>query len=282
MLRLHKRLDLGLIVILLIAGILRLSFPGLYQLGKDETNLLYWSQRIANHSEIIFNSNNRAGDWIIAGIPVTRHSAFTNYIAAIPYLLVNHPYGPRLLIALMGTVTVGVLYWTVKRYVNVTSAIFAGILVAFSLSNIDWVRVVDNRTLAPLFITLWLYTGLRGYYETNQPSKVGHWLCLSAAIQSHPSNVLLGILSLFLLVFNWVTYQSQRRQLIKLTLIGWVLIGISLIPWVLGLLFKSQFNPYLFDYPVMGQINEVVNSPILRPYRLFNRFSRLIHESLDS
>ena len=214
MLRLRKRLDLGLIGILLIAGLLRMSFPGLHPIVVDEANFVFRSQRIARYGEFILNSNNPlTSSWRFGQSPLTRHSAFGNYIVALPYLVTLHPYGPRLLIAFMGTVSVGVVYITIKRYFDDVCAIITGVIMATSVSQVEWVRFVSNQTVAPLFISLWIYSGLRGYYEKNYRYQMLHWLCLSFAVQAHPSNVFLGLLSLMLLVRNWMIVEPNRAQI---------------------------------------------------------------------
>ena len=85
---LAKHIDLWLISVLLLAGVMHLSFLGLYQLSHDEIEVLFWSQWIARHREWIPHFNNRfANDWRIAQFPLVRQLPLVNYLVAIPYQL---------------------------------------------------------------------------------------------------------------------------------------------------------------------------------------------------
>lgn len=233
-------IDWQLAGVVTLAAALRLPYIGMFHLIRDEAILMIPAFGIARHGQWTWSSWNAASSWPL----LPKHSPLTVYLTAIPYLFSPDPRAPRLWVASLGVVTVGLVYWTIQRYFGQRAALIAGLLLAAQAAAVDWSRFVWNPHYAPLFIAGWILTGLLGYYEGNRRSQALHWLMLSGAIQSHPINVLMIPLSLLLLVAGWLRHKSGRATLGWATLMGWGLFLVSLLPWGIGILLES---PDLFS-----------------------------------
>ncbi len=218
-----------LVVVLLLASLLRLLGPGLYQLTADEMFILQSALLLARYGQWTWLSNGT--HWRL----VEGHSPLSDYLAAIPYLFSSDPRIGRLWVGVLGVITVAIMFFLIKRYVGRTAALFTGLLFAAHTPAVDLSRTVWGPNYGQIFIASWLMTGLLGYWEGKRWAQVLHWLALSFAIQSHPGNALLGPLSVFLIMVGWLNRPSRRNSLFRYTLAGWALFLLSLIPWGIGL-----------------------------------------------
>ncbi|MBZ0288865.1 MAG: hypothetical protein K8I30_14710, partial [Anaerolineae bacterium] len=98
---------------------------------------------------------------------------------------------------------------------------------------------VFHISLGWFFIAVWVATGLLGYYEGKSWAKWVHWIALVIALQFHPTNALLIIPTLVLVVAAWWHNRETRSTLIRDTLIGWGLAALTLVPWTIGTAFKD-------------------------------------------
>jgi hypothetical protein len=241
-----RRWDFALIGVILVAAVARLSWPGLYQLKWDEVRMLTASLRLARYGEWAWLSNNTS--W--ANLP--GHSPFNTYLISLPYLFTGDPRVPRLLIGVMGTLAAAVIYVLTRRYFGRPAALVAGLLIAVDPQAVEWSSYVWNPNIAQVFIALWLLTGLLGYYEGKPWAQAVHWLMWSLAFQAHPGNVLLLPLSLLLLAASWFRSQADRRSLLRYTALGWALVVLSLVPWIVGLIkagFLNNVTNVASDHP---------------------------------
>jgi len=220
----------SLLLVVVVAAIPRLLWPGMWIFWWDEVVLLRRSLRLVALKDWTWLSNPTT--W--SAIPI--HSPFNTYAFSLPYLFTRDPRAVRFFVGVLGVLAVLVLFLTVRRYYGGLAAAISGLLLALSPSAIDWARWVWNPNLAQVFIALWLATGLLGYYEGKQWAQILHWLMLSLAGQAHLGhgfNMLLP--SLALLAGAWLHFTDRRREVLRATLIGWALLALSLIPWMIGL-----------------------------------------------
>ena len=129
--------------------------------------------------------------------------ALANYINASAFWIFGlHYWIPRLIILVMGSLTVAILYPLGKRLVGSSSAFLAALLLAgsfyhiFELSHIAW-----SNSMTPFFVVCFLLSLMIGLQETKS-----FWLILSGflfglALQTHPSVITLipAVVSIFLL-----------------------------------------------------------------------------------
>ncbi|HKZ69840.1 MAG TPA: glycosyltransferase family 39 protein, partial [Anaerolineales bacterium] len=224
-----RAIDLSLVGVLTLAACLRWVYIGMYQLVGDEAILLYSALRLGRHGQWTWLTLNVTSWSFLPG-----HSPFSVYLIAIPYLFSPDPRLARLWVGLLAIVGIAVMYWVMRRYFGQTAALMTGLLLAAHVPLTDWSRFVWNANLAQPFIAGWLLTGLLGYYEGKRWAQALHWLALSCAIQAHPGNVLLAPLSLFLVTAGWIQHRSERRALVRATLLGWAIFAASLVPWGIG------------------------------------------------
>jgi 4-amino-4-deoxy-L-arabinose transferase-like glycosyltransferase len=224
------------LLILLLAAVLRLLFMDTYPLWADEFSVQLEGIRIALEGQrpLIGTEATFQG--------LTHHSPFTSYILALPYTLFPDPGLARAFVGLLGVLTVAIWYATVKRYFGRNAALIAALLIATLPIVIYWSRFVWNPNLGLIFIPLWFYTGLRAYHEGKRWAQVLLWLIVSANVQSQA--VLIYLLPLSLALFGWhLLKHPQRIRTIIATIIGIVLLCVSLIPWGIGLNRYAENNP---------------------------------------
>lgn len=258
-----RRIDWALVVILLIAFLARGWNPGAYPVVWDETQIHYKALMLARHGQWTWLGN--PSSW--RGLPA--HSPFSTYVLAIPYLLSTNPLVTRLFVALLGTLAVGILYVMMKRYYGYVAAIMTGLLFAVMATAVHWSRFVWNPNVAQPFIALWVFTGLLGYYEKKHWAQVMHWLMLSAAMQCQASYVLLAPVSLVLLIYGWFWDKKQRRVLLRTTVLAGVLVGVSLIPWIIGLASTPFFQTNMLSsgqlaggMPPLSDVSRIYSSVV--------------------
>ena len=227
----------ALLAVLIVAAVVRLLWPALYQFKMDEFWLMDRSLRLARHGEWTWLSNKT--NWSV--LPI--HSPLNTYIVALPYLITPDPRAPRVLVGLLGVAATGVLYAFTRRAFGPRAALITGLLFALSPFAVEWSRFVWNPNIAQPFIALWMLTGLLGYIEGRRWARIGHWLALSVAVQAHLGLASqLGPLSLLLVALAWVRQPAERRALIQHTALGAALAAVTCIPWVIGLLEAGLFQ----------------------------------------
>ncbi|GAB5494263.1 MAG: hypothetical protein Phog2KO_44780 [Phototrophicaceae bacterium] len=232
---LFSRIDFFLILILLLAGALRMIRPGLLLTWIDELNIITASVELA-----------QSGDWVWLGnetsfFLISGHSPLTTYLSAIPALVSPHPFTLRLFYGLVGVIIVGLMYWLMDKTVGRFAGRSSALLVAVMPLAIYWSRFVWNPSLAPLFLIPWLYTGYKGYSDDNQHwAQYAHWIFLSLAIQTQTALlVIVPISGMIGLVGLW----SARRnlgQFILRHLFIFAIVTLTLLPWLWGIYGESQ------------------------------------------
>lgn len=227
------RLDWRLSLVLFIACALRLSYPGLYQLVGDEVSLLNSARLLARHGVWTWVGNYSYSSFL------EWHSPLSTYFAAVPYLFSPDPRLGRIWVGLLCVAAVAIVYGTLKCYFGADAALIGGALLAAHAPAVDWSRFVFNPDFAQPFIALWMLTGVKSYQDNSRWAQPVHWLALSAAIQMHPGNALLILLSLLLVGLKLWRDGNQRWQSLRWTLIAGLLFGLSFVPWLIGLAEKN-------------------------------------------
>ena len=93
--------------ILLVAGFLRLSFPGITEFKADEARLLMLAADMAE-------GNGFATRGISSSVGVPNFPASV-WVYAIPLIVRNSAYSATLFTGLLNTAAVGLCYWLVRR-----------------------------------------------------------------------------------------------------------------------------------------------------------------------
>lgn len=220
--------DPALWMVLATAGVLRLYRPGVVATTWDETNLLYWSRWMVENSRLLLRSNQRTS---VAGLT---HSAFSNYVFALPYFITDNPIAARVLMGIMSTTAVAVVYLVMRRYFGKPAAVFGGMLLAVNIIAVEWGRFAWNPNVAPLFQALWLLTAFAGVMDDNRAARIASWPLLALTVHAHPSYVFQFIPAALLVIAAWATRRVGRKRLLTDTLIGLGLATLTFVPWGLG------------------------------------------------
>lgn len=188
------------------------------------------------------------GDIALVGPSTSVGSMFLGplyYYFMAPWLALagNDPIGPTLAVAVIGIVTIPVLYWVGRRLVGVVPAALAALAFAVSPVAIEYTRFSWNPNPAPLVMLLLLYATWKAW-----KSSAFWWVVVAIAwamiIQLHYVALLsLAPAGLFWLADVWRTWRakdSQRQKQIAL----WTGAGIGavLVSWLPLVAFDFRFN----------------------------------------
>ncbi len=209
------------LLILLLAGWLRMAFPGLTEFKADEARLLDLALDMAD------------GQFALRGI--SSSVGFPNFPASVwiyslPLFIWPHPYAATLFTGLLNTLAIAAAYWFVRRYWGITSALVAISMFAVSPWAVIFSRKIWAQNLLPLFVIGWAISAVLALVEERPKFIWLHFLCLALAIQIHLAAVaLLPATALLLLIF-------RRRVHWRSLLIGVVIALLTVIPFVIYLL----------------------------------------------
>ena len=215
------RLEITLfLLILLVAGLLRMAKPGMTEFKADEARLLTLALDMAE------------GNFALRGI--SSSVGFPNFPASVwlyslPLLLWPHPYAATLFTGLLNTLAVAGSYWLVRRYWGVSAALAATLMFAVSPWAVIFSRKIWAQNLLPLFVLGWAIGALLALVEGRPKFIWLHFICLALAVQIHLAAIaLIPATGLLLLVF-W------RRVNLHSLLLGLLLAAITVVPFAIFL-----------------------------------------------
>lgn len=149
MIRLLKKSQFWLIVILLIAAVLRFyNLAGYIQfLGDQGRDVLIVKRMIVDHQWTLLGPNASVGGFFTGPI---------YYYMMIPFLWLSHldPVGPAYLTAIIGFFTVVLTFYFCKHFFNERVALVASFLMAISPKMVDISRFSWNPNPVPFFALL--------------------------------------------------------------------------------------------------------------------------------
>lgn len=216
-----RRLDiLLLLLILLLAGVLRLGWPGVTEFKADEARLLALALDTA------------AGQFALRGI--SSSVGFPNFpasvwIYALPLLIWPHVYAATLFTGLLNTLAVAACYGFVRRYWGVGAALTAALLFAVSPWAVIFSRKIWAQNLLPLFVMGWAIGAALALVEKRPRFIWLHLVCLALAVQIHLAAVALVPATLLLLLI------FRRRVVWRHVIIGAALAAVTVLPFALYL-----------------------------------------------
>jgi 4-amino-4-deoxy-L-arabinose transferase-like glycosyltransferase len=180
--------------LLLLAGALRMAWPGITEFKADEARLLSLALEM------------RQGTLAVRGI--SSSTGFPNFpmsvwLYALPVLVWPHPYAATLFTGLLNTLAVGGGYWLARRYWGTGAALAATLLFAVSPWAVLFSRKIWAQNLLPLFVMVWAISAALALVEGRRWMLAVHILALAIAIQIHLAAVALLPATLVLLVVFW-------------------------------------------------------------------------------
>lgn len=172
-----RRFWIGLILVLVLAAIMRVAYPGVVEFKHDEAMLSLLAQDFSN-----------GGDFPLTGIPSSvgvPNPPVSVWIMAIPYAITDDPLFATMFVAALNVIGVGLLYTLAYRYIGFWPAVIAGIAYAVNPWAVLYSRKIWAQDFQTPFIILALLVGLIGFYEGKRWAKI---LCLPLllfALQIH-------------------------------------------------------------------------------------------------
>ncbi len=227
------------IIILLLGAFLRLyRLPQTMQFLGDQGRDVFTVRRmLIEHHPVLIGPVTSVGNMYLG--------PFYYYFMLFPYMLTYpDPTGPTYAVALVGILTVWLVYKFGREMVGGKAALFASFTFAISPLVLTFSRFSWNPNIVPLFslLLLWsLYNALKG------KDKAWIWVGLWFAVlmQLHYITLLLGGLAGLIWIYVFIgklRAGGVKRSFVVSTLVAIAVFLISLIPLV-AFDFRHDFNP---------------------------------------
>lgn len=218
----------ALIAILVLAGILRMAWPGLTEFKRDEALLMARALEMVESGEVAVRGISSS-----VGFPNFPASV---WIYALPLAISDHVYSATLFTGLLNLLAVAGGWWLTRRFWGATAALAAALLFAVSPWAVFHSQKIWAQDLLPALVVGWAICAGLAFVEGRRWFIVGHLLLLALAIQVHFAAVaLLPATVIFLIVF--------RRR------VDWRLMALG---GVLGVLIALPFFAYVLRQPELG------------------------------
>ena len=141
----NRRLELILfLLVMLLAGGLRLGWPGITEFKLDEARVYKLALGLAELKSLPLAATDMS-----VGLP---NSPLTIYIYALPLFMWKSPLAPMLFGAALNTAAVALAYWLVRRYWGPRAALLAALLYAAAPWAVLYSRKIWASNLLPLFM----------------------------------------------------------------------------------------------------------------------------------
>jgi 4-amino-4-deoxy-L-arabinose transferase-like glycosyltransferase len=221
----NRRLEWALLLgVLLLAGTLRLGWPGITEFKLDEARDYQLALQMVEFKALPLTATDMS-----VGLP---NSPLSIYIYALPMFLWKSPLAPMLFGALLNTAAAALLYVLARRYWGVRAALIAGLLYAAAPWAVLYSRKIWASNLLPLFLVGYVFSGLLAFVEGRRRWVIAHLLLLSVIVQIHISSAALGLVTLGLLLV-------YRRR------VDWRLVGAGVAG---AALLEVPFGVYLLQH----------------------------------
>ncbi len=183
---------IGLALVLCLAALLRMGWPGLTEFKQDEAHIYGLALGMAE-----FKSFPLRGITYSVGLP---ESPVSIYLYALPLFVWKSPIMATLWVGLLNTASVGLAYVMTRRYWGPRAALIAALLYAAAPWAVIFSRKIWNNNLLPLFIVGYMFSGLLAFVEVRRKWLLAHLVCLSIAFQLHVSAIALAPVTIALLI----------------------------------------------------------------------------------
>jgi 4-amino-4-deoxy-L-arabinose transferase-like glycosyltransferase len=210
----------ALAVILALAIVLRLGSPGIVEFKTDEANLSVMSlDMVRGRSFPLLGIDSSVG---IPNAPVSI------YLMAIPYFFSSSPETATSFVALLGVISVGLMYILVRRYYGPLAAVTAAALYAVGPWAVIFTRKIWAQDLLPVFVLLTIGAALLGFIEGKRWAQLICLPLLTITGQIHYGTFVLIPAVVYLIVVG-------RKRLTRYFAFSFVLTLLVVLPYVIGL-----------------------------------------------
>lgn len=227
----NKKEFLILFSILLLASILRLYKISEYMtfLGDEGRDAIIVRRLLVNFDPILVGPGTSIGNMYLGPLYY--------YFMAPGLFLANYsPVGPAIQIALLGVVTVFLVWFVGKKFFGNTAGVVAALLFAVAPVVIIYSRSSWNPNIMPFFSLLGIYSIWKVWYEKSFKWMSVLGISFSFALQSHYLGLLLApviILFWVLTVFDIKKNKKLLVQLIKHSIFSGIIFLILMSPLVI-------------------------------------------------
>jgi 4-amino-4-deoxy-L-arabinose transferase-like glycosyltransferase len=207
-----------LIIILILAAVLRMGWPGLTEFKADEARLLTLALDVAEGQQFHVRGISSS-----VGIP---NFPMSVWLYALPLVVWKQVYSATLFTGLLNTLAVLGCWWFVRRYWGAGAALAATLMYAVSPWAVIFSRKIWAQNLLPLLVMIWAISAVLTFIERRHRFIIIHLLSLVVAVQTHLSAVaLVAATALFLLLF-------RRRVNWRWTTVGVGLAILTVLPFI--------------------------------------------------
>lgn len=209
----------NLLLVLAVAAVLRLGWPGIQEFKRDEAALLSLSLDLVEGVAFPLR-----GIGSSVGIP---NSPVSVFLYALPMLAPwnRTPTQAGLFAGELGVLAVFLTWLVTRRYWGGRAALVAAMLFAASPWAAFYARKVWAQNLLPLFTLAWIASGLLVFAEGRRRWLAPHLLALALLAQIHLSGIALVPVTLLAIVLH------RKTVGLKWLLLGGALAVASLIPY---------------------------------------------------
>jgi len=177
-------------IILVIGAVMRFWRIGEYMtfLGDEGRDAIIVRRLLVDFDPILIGPGTSIGNMYIGPLYY--------YLIAPALLLANFsPVGPSMLIALIGVVTIGMVWWIGRSWFGKSGALLAAFLYAISPTVIIFSRASWNPNVMPFFALLMMYAIWMVWEEKKLWWLAMASVCFAFVLQSHWIGLLLGPLA---------------------------------------------------------------------------------------
>lgn len=255
-----------LTIILLVASFLRLYRIRDYIvfLGDEGRDVLVWFNMVEKGKFTFLGPTASVGGFYLGPI---------YYYLALPfYFIFRDPVGPAIFVALLGVVTVCLVYFVTRNWFGRTSGLFACGIYAVSSLIVRYSRASWNPNPVPFFSLLGVYLAATGAKEKKWWKLIGAGICLGILWQLHYLTLIMTpILLIIVLIYSHIeglTFNRLIRQSFLL-FTGWVIGFFPFLAFEIYhnfpntrtvLEFVTRPNGSVFNWELLGLVRSVLRN----------------------
>lgn len=217
--RFFQKTTVWVVTVFLLSSIFRLSNLNLMEFKSDEATTVFQTVQFFDRPYLIARG-------LISGTGVYNFPLF-NYLIIAFAPLSQDPQFLSGMIALINSILVSAFFLLVKRYYDLTTALFASFLLAFSPWGVIFSRKIWAQDLINLFLIpiVWLLHEI--ILKKNTKLFLPLFLLLTLLIQLHGSGLFLSIVTIFILLV------LRIRINLKSAALGILIGAVPAIPYIL-------------------------------------------------
>lgn len=254
---------LGLLFVLLLAAFLRLYRIDEYMafLGDEGRDALVVKGVLIDHHLPFIGPPTSVGNIYLGPL----YYYMMTMAMAIDWL---NPVGAAIMVALIGTATVGLVWWLTRQIFGSVAGLVSALLYAISATTIIYGRSSWNPNPAPFFTLL----AIISFVKAHQSKKYRYLLLtgalVAAAVQMHYLCLILLPIFGCLAVVEWWHNRNQLKNLVMGGLGGVVTFVAVFTPWILFELKHNFMNLKAMGAVFFGNQGSVNANPLLFVFKL--------------